>query len=199
MARSATAVFGVPLAMLAGGLLLPPHANADDLFKTGRRGNIASDLKSLEVGEVLTVVVVQRAESRNSEDNVGRRSRSISGAFSTDAVSDEGELALNGRFDGRGEIRRSESFITQISVTIERVEPNGDLWVAGEQLMFVNGEETKIRVRGLVRPHDISSDNQVISTRLAHAEIDYDGNGFVSRNARPGFLDQLFGMLGLGG
>jgi flagellar L-ring protein precursor FlgH len=65
--------------------------------------------------------------------------------------------------------------------------------------MNVNGEETTIRVRGRVRPADISRGNQVLSTRIADAQIDYDGRGFVSRNARPGLVHRLFSLLGLAG
>lgn len=96
-------------------------------------------------------------------------------------------------------MRRSESFITQISVTIEEVLGNGDYRIAGEQTMHVNGERTVVRLRGRVRPSDITNTNQVLSTRVAEAEISYDGRGFVSRNAKPGIIHRIFSFLGLGG
>lgn len=171
-------------------------ATADNLFRNAQKANVASDLKSLEPGGVLTVIVVQRAESRNLEANSARRDRSLGGSLSTDVSNQTGELNLESDFSGQGETRRSESFITQISVTVEDVSPNGDLFVAGEQRMKVNGENTLIRVRGRVRPEDVSPDNQVLSTRLADAEIEYDGKGFVSRSARSGPLGWLFSWLG---
>jgi flagellar L-ring protein FlgH len=174
-------------------------ASADNLYRNAQKANVASDLKSLEPGGILTVIVVQRAEARNVEANSARRDRSLSGNLSTDALTQTGDLSLRSDFSGQGEIRRSESLVTQISVTVESVAPNGDLFVSGEQRMRVNGENTLIRVRGRVRPQDVSPDNQVLSTRLADAEIDYGGKGFVSRNARSGPLGWLFGVLGLGG
>ena len=171
-------------------------AGADNLFRNAQKANVASDLKSREPGDILTVIVVQRAESRNVEANSLRRDRSISGSLSSDALMQAGELGLQSDFSGQGETRRSESFVTQISVSVESVELNGDLVVSGEQRMRVNGEDTLIRVRGRVRQQDISSDNQVLSTRLADAEIDYDGKGFVSRSARSGPIGWLFGWLG---
>jgi flagellar L-ring protein precursor FlgH len=108
-------------------------------------------------------------------------------------------MALDGAYAGQGEVRRSESFVTQISVAIEDVLPNGDFRIAGEQNMEINGEETTVRIRGRVRPIDISAGNQILSSRIADAEISYDGSGFVSRNARPGLIQHVFGWLGLGG
>jgi flagellar L-ring protein precursor FlgH len=64
--------------------------------------------------------------------------------------------------------------------------------------MHVNGETSNIGVRGRVRPADISSDNQVVSTRVADAQIDYDGHGFVSRSSKPGVINRVFRFLGLG-
>jgi flagellar L-ring protein precursor FlgH len=185
--------------LAACALACASPAIGDNLYRNAQRANVASDLKSLDAGGVLTVVVVQRAEARNSEDDSSRRDRSLKGNLSSQALTQTGEFDLGGDFSGHGEIRRSESLVTQISVTIESVAPNGDLLVAGEQRMKVNGEHTLIRVRGRVRPQDVSADNQVLSTRLADAEIDYDGKGFVSRNARSGPLGWIFGVLGLGG
>jgi len=55
-----------------------------------------------------------------------------------------------------------------------------------------------IGVRGRIRPYDISAENAVLSSRIADAQIDYDGKGFVSRSAKPGLLNRIFSFLGLG-
>ena len=109
----------------------------------------------------------------------------------------DAEISFGGGYTGRGEVRRSERFISQMSLTVRDVLPNGDLIVGGEQFLFINGEKTRIGVRGRVRPADIRSDNSVVSTRIADAEIDYDGRGFVSRSAKPGLISRLFSFLGL--
>ena len=180
-------------------LAVPSSASADDLFKKNGWGNIAGDRKASRIGDVLTVVVYQNAEARNAAQNSAQRKRSADGQLNTDVKSQNGEISLNGDYLGRGEVRRSESFVTQISVTVEDVLPNGDLRIAGEQYMRVNGEKTKIAVRGQVRSSDITRDNHVVSTRIANAEINYDGEGFVSRNSNSGPLGWLFNVLGLSG
>lgn len=174
-------------------------AFSEDLFRDRHWAGVASDRSAVRVGDILTIVVAQNAEARNAAQNTSRTRRTFDGSISGGNINESGELSLEGAYSGQGEVRRSESFITQISVTIEEVLENGDYRVAGEQLMHVNGERTVVRVRGRVRPADISSSNVVLSTRVAEAEISYDGRGFVSRNAKPGLVQRFFGFLGLGG
>jgi len=80
---------------------------------------------------------------------------------------------------------------------VESVLPNGDFQVAGQQTLVISGERTFIRLRGRVRRADISSGNAIVSTRLADAQIDYDGSGYVSRSGRPGPATRIFSWLGL--
>ncbi len=173
-------------------------AGAENLFRPGWAA-VASDRRAMHVGDVLTVVVYQSAEARNAAANSSRTRRNFEGAVGAGSVDENAQLTLDGTYSGQGEVRRSESFVTQISVGVEEVLPNGDLRIAGEQQMLVNGETTTVRVRGRVRPADITGDNQILSSRIADAEISYDGKGFVSRNARPGFLHRILSCLGLGG
>lgn len=186
-------------ALLSFAFTLGAPAAADDLFHAQPWANVASDQKASRVGDIITVVVYQNAEARNGAQNTARRVSSIDGAVRGGSTNEIGELSLNGAYSGHGEVSRSESFITQMSVAIESILPNGDFAIAGQQRMHINGEDTFIRVRGRVRPIDITSDNRVLSTRIAEAQINYDGRGFVSRNARPGLIHRLFNLLGLSG
>ena len=74
---------------------------------------------------------------------------------------------------------------------------DGDLHVSGQQVINVAGDHTKISLKGRVRPEDIVSGNQVLSTRLADATINYDGTGLVSRGAKPGPINRVLNWLGL--
>ena len=87
--------------------------------------------------------------------------------------------------------------VAQISVRVDQVYPNGDLGVSGASALNISGERTNIRIRGRVRPTDISGSNTILSARLADAQIAYEGSGFVSRSARPGILQRIFGFLGI--
>lgn len=184
---------------LSGVLLVAATAaHADDLYKPDRWSALSADRKAAQVGDVLTVVVYQTAESTNSTRSDSARNTSVSGSLSTGPIGESGSLKLGGGYTGGGAVKKTERFVTQIGVVVEAVLPNGDLRIGGRQRMHINGESSDIGVRGRIRPADITSDNRVLSSRVADAQIDYDGHGFVSRSARPGLLNTVFRVLGLG-
>lgn len=172
-------------------------AQADDLYHDPSWSAMTSDRRASVVGDILTVNIFQAAEATNSAQNNSRKSTDFSGSIDVPGFSKDAEISFGGGYNGRGEVRRSERFISQMSLTVVEVLPNGDLVVGGEQWLRINGERTRIGVRGRVRPADIRSDNSVASTRIANAEIDYDGRGFVSRSAKPGIITKIFSFLGL--
>lgn len=186
-------------AILLAILLTSAPAWAEDLYTEQPFAALAADTRAANVGDVLTIVVYQSAEARNAAQNNARTRRAFEGSLEAGDTAESAGLSLDGGYTGQGEVRRSESFVTQISVTVSEVLANGDLMVAGEQSMHINGETTLVQVRGRVRPSDIMHGNQVLSSRLADARISYDGRGFVSRNARPNLVHRIFSLLGLGG
>lgn len=183
---------------LSIALLIPSAATADDLYRPGGWAALTADQRAGKIGDALTIVVYQAAESSNSTQTSTRKSTDIAAALSAGSVNEGARANLGGGYSGRGDARRTERFVTQLSVMVTDVLPNGDLLVTGRQRMHVNGERTEVSVRGRVRVVDIAADNRILSTRIADAEIDYGGRGFVSRGARPGIVNRLFGLLGLG-
>lgn len=185
------------LASLPVCLLMSP-ATAQNLYQGGNWSSMAADRRASAVGDAITVVVQQAAEASNTTQNATRKGTDLSGGLRAGSINESGQLSFGGGYTGRGEVRRSERLVAQLSVTIEAVLPNGDYRIIGEQRLHVNGEKTLIAVRGRIRPEDIRSDNSVLSSRIAEAEINYDGKGFVSRSAKPGLLNRIFSLLGLG-
>lgn len=185
-----------PLALTAILLIAAP-AHADDLYQRPGFPALASDRRAEEVGDILTITIFQAAEASNTAQNGSRKSTDFSGSVDVPGFSKDAEISFGGGYSGRGEVRRSERFVSQMSLTVREVLANGDLIVGGDQFLMINGERTRIGVRGRIRPADIRSDNSVLSTRIADAEIDYNGKGFVSRSAKPGIITRIFSFLGL--
>lgn len=188
---------GLVVTMAALTQLASPAA-AQNLYAEGNWPAMASDRRATAIGDTITVVIQQSSEASNSTQNSSRKSTDVGGGLRAGGIDEGGQLNFGGGYTGRGEIRRSERMVAQLSVTIEGVLPNGDYRILGRQVMRVNGEDTVIMVRGRIRPDDIRSDNTILSSRIADAEIDYNGKGFVSRSAKPGLLNRLFSLLGLG-
>ncbi len=181
----------------AAALAWPGQLLADDLYRPGVTQSLGVDRKAAAAGDILTVVVVQAAESSSTMQSGTRRATSLGGRFSAGSIDEAADISLGGNFDGRGEVRRSERFVTQLTVEVTEILPNGDFAIGGRQQMRINGEDTTVEVKGRVRQGDIDADNRVASNRIADAQIRYDGKGFISRSAKPGLVQRIFGFLGL--
>lgn len=180
------------LTLLVGG------AAGQDLFQGSNWAAMAADRRATQVGDAITVIVHQVAEASNTTQNTTRKATDTGGSLRAGGIDEGGTVSFGGGYSGRGEARRSERLLAQLSVSIEQILPNGDYRIVGRQQIRVNGETTLIAVRGRIRAADISGDNAVLSSRIADAEIDYNGKGFVSRSAKPGLINRLFSLLGLG-
>jgi flagellar L-ring protein FlgH len=182
--------------LMLAGLCAP--AAADNLYRGSNWPAMSADRRASEVGDLLTVVIFQTAESSNVAPDQSHKGTDLSGSIGAGHLNEQGSLSFGGGYTGRGEVTRSEKLVAQLTLAVTAVLPNGDLLIGGEQFLNVNGERTRIGVRGRVRSADIRDDNSILSSRIANAEINYDGRGFVSRSAKPGLLNRIFSFLGLG-
>ncbi len=101
-------------------------------------------------------------------------------AASTRQVKNDGTTTRQGNLTGN------------ISVTVLAVDQNGNLYIKGDKVVAVNGEDQYIVLSGKVRTEDIQSDNSVISSRLADARIDYYGVGVVGDKQHVPLVHRLF-------
>ena len=172
-------------------LVLAPAAFAQDLYQESGWAGLANDRKAASVGDALTVLVIQNTEARNSQRNATTRREALEAGFNGTRDLEFGELNFGRDSTRQGEVRRSESFVTQITVNVVEVYGNGELAIEGSQDLFLNGEETRVHVSGRVRSDDISPSNEVLSSRVANAEIRYEDTDRARRGERRGFIGFL--------
>lgn len=173
-------------------------AMAADLYRPGNWASMASDRKASQVGDIVTLLVIENDSASNSVTKGSRKRHSID--IGVDTSLDFSETAngtLGGSYEGQGTNARSDRMVARLSVTVTEVYPNGDMRVAGMQRLKINGETTIINLSGRVRPDDLNADNTLLSWRLADAVIDYDGKGFASQSAKPSVITKILGFLGL--
>jgi flagellar L-ring protein precursor FlgH len=172
-------------------------ALAENLYSPSSWSALAGDRRATQVGDSLTILVYENSRASDSAGSNSKKSSAFNGHVTAGTFDKSGGFGLNGSSDNQGSTDRSGGMVAQISASVDEVMPNGDLRVSGTQLIRLNGNHTTIKVKGRVRPADISSSNVVLSTRLADAQIDYDGKGFVSRSGKPGIITRIFNFLGL--
>jgi flagellar L-ring protein precursor FlgH len=156
------------------------------------RGLFAADRRATAVGDILTVEFSERFAARKSQ--AADTSKSDSFAVDIPDVVSFGfdDARLTGgttrSFSGEGSATQSNSLTGRISVSVVRVLPGGNLEIMGQKKLTLNNGHEYVRVRGMVRPSDISADNVVRSDRIAHAEIKYVGAGDVADTGKHGWL-----------
>ena len=184
-----------------GSAYAAPSTEEGSLWSSQRSQNLYADVKARNVGDVVTISIVESAKaSKNATTKTGRDSgleASWSGIFDSIA----GNWAVNGtpigtshkinfanNFDGQGETTRASSMTAYITAHVMQVLPNGNLVIQGNRQVKVNQENQIIYIQGVIRPEDISSTNVVLSTYVAEAVIELTGQGPVSDKQSPGWL-----------
>ncbi len=158
---------------------------------------LTSGARASMVGDVLTIVLVERTQATKSASQGTDRNGSIgltppvTGILSLFNPSDIGASGTNS-FKGKGQAEQSNALSGEISVTVAAVYANGTMLVRGEKLVTLNRGDEHIRLSGIVRGADIGADNRVLSTRVADARITYTGTGEVARASRQGWLQRIF-------
>ena len=175
------------------------------IFRSGQSGLFATDQRARRVGDILTVTFNEIFAATKAQTAASSKADAfavtlptglpnvLTGGFDTDAGGNGAGLTAgtNRTFSGAGNAAQSNSFTGSLAVTVTRVFPNGNMEVAGQKEITLNNGNEYVRVKGIVRPEDISATNIVSSTRLADAQIRYTGSGHLADASKPGWLSQF--------
>ncbi|WP_229423577.1 flagellar basal body L-ring protein FlgH [Massilia frigida] len=188
---------GQALGLLCASAMLSATVQATSLYKEGSYKALASDQKARRRGDLVTIMVVENASATSTANTTARRNANINAEVDLPHKSRGVGIQTNNNMDGRGQTVREGKVLAQITVIVKDITDNGDLLVAGEQLLEVNNERQQIRVEGRIRTQDLSDTNVVFSTRIADAKISYVGAGDLSDKQRPGWWQQVLTWFGL--
>jgi flagellar L-ring protein precursor FlgH len=138
-----------------------------------------SDLKAYRTGDLITVVVMENARA---EKGISRRLTKRSGTDMTvnlspyvQGVNGNPRFNANTAYDNGVSTQRKGTLFANVTVEVTEVLANGNLRIAGSQIINIDGERQTIRIAGVVRPGDISAGNTVLSSSIADARIEYSG------------------------
>lgn len=170
------------------------------VFSTAGYTPLTSGARAGQVGDILTVVLVERTTATKSNSATTGRDGSVGLIPPTTGIlnalkSTDLSASGNQSFKGKGEAAQSNALSGEIAVTVVAVRPNGVLDVKGEKFLKLNRGDERIELTGLVRTADISADNRVLSTRVANARIAYTGKGEVARASQQGWLQRFFSKI----
>lgn len=170
----------------------------------GRLTNLVSDVKATHIHDPIAVVVSEslaastdgtvknaRASTANSQVSALLGKLSAGNALQN-LVSQSSSSGLN----AQGQSVTNSSITTTLGGEVVDVLPNGMLVIQVVRQLTFNQQTQLIRLRGLVRPEDVSGQNQVMSTAITDMELEVVGKGIVNdatyrQNPVVRFLEKL--------
>lgn len=167
----------------------------------GHTMSLFEDLRARQVGDIVTVLLVEATDAAKSSDTTLDKTSntSIANPVLAGKLRDFGddntlefELDSNTAFDGESASNQSNSLQGSITVTVAKVYPGGNLYVQGEKWIQINQGNEYIRLRGIIRPVDISTNNTILSTNIADARMSYSGTGATADVNKAGWLSRFF-------
>ena len=155
---------------------------------TGRLTRMDTDVRAMRPHDLISVVVSESLAA--STDGTVKNSRasnassSISGLIGTLHAGNALQNLINqtsaSGLNAQGASATNSSLSTTFGGQVIEVLPNGMLVIeAARQVEFSQQTQT-ILLRGLVRPEDISQQNQVLSTAISSLELEVRGKGIIN-------------------
>ncbi|HIV56160.1 MAG TPA: flagellar basal body L-ring protein FlgH [Candidatus Anaerobiospirillum stercoravium] len=173
------------------GSLFNPYSSNNGLY---------TDTRAHKVGDLISVQLDERTSaSKNAGTTLGKSNDIGFGALAiggrpvtVNGYDTSVGLSNSSDFNGTSDASQSNSLTGNISVSVIKVLANGNLVVRGEKWLMLNNGNEYIRVTGIVRSEDVSSDNTVSSQRIANARIQYGGTGDFADTQERGFISRFF-------
>ncbi|MEM8843245.1 MAG: flagellar basal body L-ring protein FlgH [Pseudomonadota bacterium] len=173
------------------------------LWRSGSE-SLFGDRRARARGDILTVVIEIDEEAEIS--NITNRKRSGSEDLSVGALfglegvllrsagiatENAASIGSQSNSSGDGSVERREEITLRLAATVTDVLPNGQFVIVGNQEIRVNFELRDLRVQGIIRPEDISRNNEITYDKIADARISYGGRGQITDLQQPRYGQQI--------
>jgi len=154
----------------------------------GQMVRLGTDVKAFRIHDVVSIVVTESlAASTDGQVKNSRASSAKSGLTSlfgalkaSNALQNLVSANANSGLTAQGQSTTNSSLVTTFGAEVVDVLPNGMLVVQATRQLTFSEQTQLIELRGLVRPEDVSSGNQVLSTAMTDLELEVTGKGIVN-------------------
>jgi len=170
----------------------------------GRMVRLGTDAKAVRLHDVVSIVVSESlAASTDGQVKNTRASNANSGLTSlfgklkaSNNLQNLLSMTASSGLSAQGQSTTNSSLETTFGGEVVDVLPNGMLVVQATRQLTFSQQTQLIKLRGLVRPEDVSAQNQVQSTAMTDLELEVTGKGIVNdstyrQNPLVRFLEKL--------
>ncbi|SNZ08128.1 flagellar L-ring protein precursor FlgH [Persephonella hydrogeniphila] len=182
-----------------------PESPPGSLFTEVTSTNLFSDDKAYQVGDVITIKVIENISGSGSANSQSGRDTSVEYDFPSPTLMGKplinktpiagAKAGSKNSFKGTGKTDRKARLVATISARVVKVYPNGNLFIVGKKIIKINEDEQILRISGIVEPTYIDQDNSILSSKISDMYIEYNGKGFIADNQRPGWLAQFLAKI----
>ncbi|HFD12085.1 MAG TPA: flagellar basal body L-ring protein FlgH [Crenotrichaceae bacterium] len=164
-------------------------------------GGLFEDQKGHRVGDIINVKLAEktaatkRASTTTEKDSeVSVTAPTVLGTLPSFKSRFDLSASLNSgrKFSGSGDSAQSNTLNGSIAAVITQVLPNGNYVIKGQKVLEMNQGKEYIKLSGVVRSNDIGTDNSILSTQIANANITYASEGVMDDVNRMGWLERAF-------
>ena len=154
----------------------------------GRLVRLGTDAKAVRLHDVVSIAVTESLAATTAGQVQNSRTSSASSAItalfgklksSNNAQNLLGMSASSG-LTAQGQSTSNSSLSTTFGGEVVDVLPNGMLVVQATRQLIFSQQTQLIKLRGLVRPEDVSAQNTVLSTAMTDLELEVTGKGIVN-------------------
>ena len=154
----------------------------------GRLVRLGTDAKAVRLHDVVAIVVIESlAASTDGQVKNSRASNANSGLTalfgalkSSNNMQNLLGMTASSGLTAQGQSTTNSSLATTFGAEVVDVLPNGMLVVQATRQLTFSQQTQLIKLRGLVRPEDVSAQNQVLSTAMTDLELEVTGKGIVN-------------------
>ncbi len=160
--------------------------------------NLFSDDKARNVGDLITIKVVENISGSGGAISQGGRNTSVNLDFPAPVLMGKQtpnqspiagmQASSSNQFKGQGKTVRNANLIATITARVVKVYPNGNLFIVGEKIIKINNDEQILKISGIVKPSYIQPDNSIYSFQISDMRVEYNGKGFIANQQEPGWL-----------
>ena len=154
----------------------------------GRLVRLGTDAKAARLHDVVSIVVTESlAASTDGQVKNARASNATSGLTglfgklkAANALQNLVGMSSTSGLTAQGQSSTNSSLATTFGAEVVEVLPNGMLVVQATRQLTFSQQTQLIHLRGLVRPEDVSAQNEVMSTAMTDLELEVTGKGIVN-------------------
>jgi flagellar L-ring protein precursor FlgH len=154
----------------------------------GRLVRLGTDAKAARLHDVVSIVVSESLAASTDGQVKNTRSSNASSALTSlfgklkASNNLQNLLGMNAAsaLSAQGQSTTNSSLTTTFGAEVVDVLPNGMLVVQATRQLTFSQQTQLIKLRGLVRPEDVSAQNQVQSTAMTDLELEVTGKGIVN-------------------